>query len=275
MAHGDRIFIPYAQVRPSGLLIYAAPDPPFDRRANKFGTAKAYSGQVSSGAAKRIRKTINVFLMKSPVQHIVNPVTMRPIHFRLTFATLTISSKDLIDHREAYKKGLEPMLLRIRRNVGGLYIWKAELQQRGQIHWHLTLNKFVHLTWLRDEWNNIQSKAGWLDGFRAEFGHSSPNSTDIHAVWKVNRIDLYLAKYLAKNDPKARINGKVWGCSQELQKARYFEFMVDSTEGQWIDDKVRNGEAGEIRLPHCTVIDSGGVVMVPPNQMQEFDKWRR
>jgi hypothetical protein len=273
----DRYFIQCAQVRPSGLLVYGRPDPPYQHKANKeFREAKTYSGNMKRGSIRRIRKTINVFLLKSPTQEILNPVSKKKIRFRLTFATITISDARLIDHKEAYKLGLKPLLRWLRREVGGLYIWKAELQKRGQVHWHITLNRFLHYKDLRDEWNRLQRSAGWLEGYEARTGHTDANSTDIRAVAKIERIDLYLAKYMAKDDPAAVINGKVWGCSQELQKARYYEFEMDWEELDWLKGLEAAKLTKVVQLEHCTVISNNQKgLLVPPRKREEFEAWQR
>lgn len=271
----ERLFYEVAQVRPSGLIVYTACDPPPDHSRNKILKTNTYTGRVTKGAEKRIRQTINIFLLKSEQRTIYNPVIQCHQPFRLAFATLTISAKDMINHREAYKKGLEPMLRKIRREIGGLYVWKAELQERGQIHWHITINQFVHFQWLKDSWNNIQSKAGWLTGYIDEHGHMNANSTDIHAVWKVKRIDLYLSKYMAKSDPTKAIKGKVWGCSQELMGAKYYSFAITPIEATSIDQYIEEGATLK-RTAKCAIISSTEKqgLLIPANHRQPYKNWK-
>ena len=95
------------------------------------------------------------------------------------------------------------------------YIWRAETQKNGNIHFHITLNKFIYAKDLRDAWNRVLGKSDMIikyqakfsnmsfeeyKAYRLKFGKSkdkdirkafdfgissnwlSPNTTDIHAV---------------------------------------------------------------------------------------------
>lgn len=213
----------FTQVRSHGILRYCVTHPRPERRYKEF-TAKTYSGQVTSHAARRIKKTIDLFLQLSPEQWITNPATGRRMKFRLSFITLTISSKKIIGSKEGYEKLLAPFLRWLRAQGKCSYVWKGELQQRGQPHWHITSNIAIHHTRIRDAWNNLQSKQGLLDEYFAEHGHRRAPSTEIQAVHNLKRIDLYLAKYISKAQSVQGWQGKTWSCSDNLKRAKHFSF---------------------------------------------------
>lgn len=79
------------------------------------------------------------------------------------------------------------------------YVWKAELQQRGQPHFHIIIPDMIHYKEVRDKWNELQREAGYLDEYAKEHGHFKPNSTDTRAVTKKNSMAAYIVKELAKN----------------------------------------------------------------------------
>lgn len=247
------VYIPALQVRSHSLVLYHYPADPLTHKRAEL-TAKTYTGGMSAGGIRRIRCAVDVLLQRSPQKCVWNPITMRPCYFRLTFLTLTLSGVALVDHREAYRLGLGPFLDWLRRRGCRSYIWKAELQARGQIHYHVTTNQFIRYDEVRNEWNRLQGKAGWLDDFRVRFRHSNPNSTDIHAVQKVQRLDLYLAKYIAKSTG-GKITGKVWGCSSDLAGAKRWACDLDVTEEKAIDRAVLQG-AKVIPLERCRIIDT-------------------
>jgi len=255
-------WIPAMQVRCHSVLIYCYPDRPLTHK-RKLPTA-TYTGMVSGSTAKRIRRTVDIFLQKSPSKTVWNPITQRPNTFRLTFLTLTLSAKELIPHKEVYKKGLSPFLDWLRRRNVKSYLWKAELQKRGQVHYHITINQFLRYDAVRDEWNKIQRRAGWLDDFHRTNGHWKPNSTDIHAVQKIDRIDLYLAKYIAKADANGKIDGKVWGCSSNLMGAKYWSADLSQFTINSLENSVQSGGVKRIKLEHCTIFDT-------PNPTQHLD----
>lgn len=188
------------QVRHRSILLYNLPTKQLSYQRNILNY-KTYSGTATNHAAKRIRKAVDLLCQLSPPVCIYNPVTQRHIMHTLSFVTLTISSKEQhLTAAEGYKLALAPWLLRMRRKAKlNTYIWKAEFQKNGQLHYHVTTPSFIHYSLIRDEWNNVLRKAGLLSQWKGKDG-KQPNSTDVHAVYKVKNIQAYLSKYLAKGN---------------------------------------------------------------------------
>lgn len=269
----ERAYIPHYQVRNHSVILYGIPDPPYDHK--RTTTAKKYTGNMTASTAKRIRRTVDIMLQRSPLQTVWNPITQRVNTFRLTFVTLTISARRLIDPRDCYRFGLAKFLDWMRKTGSNTYIWKAELQARGQVHYHITTNTFIRYDYIKNRWNAIQRAAGWLNEYHAEKGHWSPNSTDIHAVSKVNRIDLYLAKYLAKSPGQGFGKGKVWGCSQDLQGARYFSDELSTTTEANLNAICQKGSTKVIKTDHCTIIDTPRpFAALSPTELAAYKVWR-
>jgi hypothetical protein len=269
----NSVYIPAVQVRSHSLVLYAYACPPLPHKRADF-VAPTYTGTVTASTMRRIRRTVDVLLQWSPAKTVWNPITLGPCTFRLTFLTLTISATELICHRAAYREGLGPFLDWLRRKGVDHYIWKAELQARGQIHYHITCNRFIRYDEVRNEWNRLQGKAGWLNGFRAKHRHSNPNSTDIHAVSRVQRLDLYLSKYIAKADKTGKIQGKVWGCSRSLMAAKPFSVDRDVTEDQAIEVAVRQRLAQVLKFDNCSIVDTATpVTLLTQNHQAQYYAW--
>lgn len=227
------------QIRGSYGLIYT--DMSYlDRRGRKSNlinlkNSKTYSGKVSGHASKRIKKTISCFVQKSKEQIIFNPIIQKHQPFTLSFITLTIPDLTTNNQSFYYKHCLKPFLriLSERYDIKD-YIWKAELQARGSIHYHLTLNRFLSFGSIRAEWNKIIDKAGLMSSYKLEYKNSDPNSIDVHSVKNIANIEAYLAKYISKVEKgKAALIGKVWGCSSSLQGIKYFsEVITGAIHGQ-------------------------------------------
>lgn len=214
---------------------------------NNFRGKKTYSGEVSHSAAKRIARTVGVFVQKSPTRVIFNDVLQKKVRFKLSFLTLTVP--DLTDNNasEYYRILLKPFLRYIKNRFGVTdYIWKAEIQSRGSIHYHLTLNQFIPYTFILDKWNELLDANNLMENFKLKYGHNNPNSIDIHSVRNISNIEAYLVKYISKGDKNGyTFRGKVWGCSESLQKAKYY--------ADWLNDKAKENID--------TLIDKGGVVL--------------
>jgi len=230
--------------------------------ANRKIGFPSYTGQVTYGAKKRIQKAIDIFLQKAPQRIIYNPVTGYNQPFQLNFVTLTVSSHKNIDINEGYKNLMKPFLRKLRATGPLSYIWKAEFQERGQLHYHVTTNTFIHWSTLRNTWNNLQRKHRYLDDFASKTGHFDANSTDVHAVYKINDLASYLSKYMSKpvydqskKDQKGKpllANGKIWDCSTDLKQQRFSFELTNHTELA-LKEAVKRKEVTIVPLEYCTI----------------------
>lgn len=197
---------------------------------NNFKEEKTYKGAVTLHTKKRIERAVSLLLQKSKEHKIYNPITEKEEMFRINFITLTIhdTSKNYTAS-ETYKMLLKPFLqwLTKTQKVSD-YIWKAELQKRGQIHYHITTNKWIHYQLIKDKWNNLMRQNNMLVEYFKKFKTYNPNSTDIHKVYKIKNIEAYLCKYLSKKESdKNSTIGKIWDCSKSLKGKKYFTAIFD------------------------------------------------
>jgi hypothetical protein len=195
-------------------------DNTYPRNAHTIREKKTYSGEMTIHSKKRIARAIHTLLLSSPIHDIYNPVANVYHPFKINFITLTIPNKD-VDHTYARQTSLQPFIrwMREKHNVKS-YVWKAELQERGTIHYHITTNKFILYTEIRNHWNSLLNKNGLLSDYFKRYHNTNPNSTDVHSVYNLKDIANYLIKYVSKNG--SRINGKVWDCSLNLKSNKYF-----------------------------------------------------
>jgi len=227
-------FISMNSMRSDGIISYAKfvgeRRPRNKTTFDKYDKYAKYTGVMSGTARKNIQKAIDILLQISPEIMLYNPVSCSYHQFKINFITLTISDAKNTTHHDAYSKCLAPFLRWIRSKGATAYIWKAELQHRGQIHYHITTNKFIHYKEIRLIWNKFQKRAGYLEVYGLKFKHFNPNSTDVHSVTKIRNIKNYLGKYLSKevskNEAIKNIKGKVWDCSKNL-KVGYYEKELD------------------------------------------------
>ena len=215
-----------------------------------------YSGRMTRQAQKRMTRSITLLSQISKAKWLVNPVTGHMIHFKLSLITLTISATTIIEPKEAYKKLMVPFLNWLRYTIGCKnYVWKAELQLRGQLHYHLIINKFIDYRVLRAKWNKLQSDNGYLREYVSKTKKLDPNSIDIKKIHNEKQVSKYCIKYMAKGEAinllkdklKAeqdfqykkisleelnqvieifeagtpKIDGKLWDCSENLNE-KYF-----------------------------------------------------
>ena len=239
---------------------------------------------MSTGANKRIRKAIDILLQKAPSKRIYNPVTYKMQPFTINFITLTVSSHRNISINEGYRNLLKPYLRKLRKSGSISYIWKAEYQKRGQLHYHLTTNSFVHWQDIRNTWNNLQRKGRYLDDYALKYGHFDANSTDVHSVYKIRDIAAYLGKYMSKpvvnhhkTAPGTKVKyekGKIWDCSKDLKLPQY-SFVPDNRIIDEINYQVGNGSIKKIELDHCVIFKKKNPAsLLSPLESSFYDLWK-
>ena len=228
---------------------------------------KAYSGQMTTGARKRITKAVNLLTMIATPKRIYNEVLQREVTHRLSFITLTISENTRnLTAKEAYKTLLEKFLLWMKRTKGVKhYIWKAELQNRGQIHYHITTTSFLNWKEIRQKWNRLQIEAGLLEDFYARYGHNDPNSTDVHEVYTKKDLTSYLIKYVSKAGGKEdKTTGKLWDCSESLKDNNYPDYEFTDQQQRFLEALIITKCLYSKGKDHCTIIKIPGH---PTNEM--------
>lgn len=218
------LYLPVIQLRNSEVIFFdqwQGPRSNHKRNITGFQGSK-YQGNITNHSRKNLQKALSILIQITPIRWIYNPVTQKNILFKLNFVTLTLPPDRLVSAKEATKTCLEPTLRRMRSLGMKHYVWKAELQKTGQIHYHIATDNFIHYAELNKTWNKNAKKAGYLDGYARRTGHFLPNSTDVHAVTKLSDVEGYMSKYLMKGVGATGTKGKIWDCNTELKNARYF-----------------------------------------------------
>jgi hypothetical protein len=120
----------------------------------------------------------------------------------------------------------------------------------------------MHFEKLRNSWNEVQNRLGYIDQFEKKHGHRNPNSTDVHSLRKVKNLAAYFIKYMTKSQrtiensvpqcPWAKatykgknskqkfeymrlmpleffkIDGKLWDCSLSLKTKQNCEMILET-----------------------------------------------
>lgn len=270
--------VPRIQIRHKSVVVYYEPLYWKCRRNNrKTWITKdlhktAYSGKVTQGVRKRMTKAVNLLLQTIAPKWVENSETGKWHYHKLSFITLKITNAESVTAREAYDTCFNHFMDWMTRTAGvKLYVWKIEMEKRGQIHYHITTPTFIPWQHIRAAWNNLLRKAGYLDQYAEANGHFDANSTDIHEVNDVTDLARYIIKAFSesveaadkmkegkkgksKTDIAAEMTkdvqnetatvGKIWGCSELLSAAHYVSFYMDQRHEDIIlqfkiDGKVR------------------------------------
>jgi hypothetical protein len=269
--HNSSVYVGWRnlQIRNSSLCEYfefaEKPNRSKKQIDTKKNLTKTYSGEVSKLSKKNISRALQLLLQSSPLKYYDNPITGKRNSHRLTFITLTFPCNNLVLLSEEYTKSLKPFLRWLKEvKKCDDYIWKAEYQKRGQLHYHITTNQFIRHDEIRSKWNSIMHKNNYLIDYFNKTGHYNAPSTDIAAVKKIDDIESYLIKYMMKevkceNDEvnndlmRPSCKGKIFGSSERLRGKKYYTIInVNENIEKIIDSQIQAGNLTELdNIEHC------------------------
>lgn len=264
------------------------------------------SVNLSRSSIRNIKDSImSMYVLSSP--RTIKISSKKNIYnFRQSFITLTLPSTQI--HTDVEIKVCLDRFLTILRNNFKInnYVWKAELQKNENIHFHLTIDKYISYNALRYYWNQSINRLGYVDrysdkmqklsikdysilrqksinevknvymrGVRSNW--STPNSVDVKSVRNNNDVSVYLSKYFAKSDDNnidenRIVNfGRVWSRSQSLSRLRYRNKIDYNEIKDYIDKLILLKKATyTVIYDYCTVIYLK-LSLIPKKMLNQFN----
>lgn len=245
----------------------------------KNNTFKKYTGEISKQSKIKLKYAISLLIYKSKWKTVLNPTTQKYYKFKINFITLTLPSpQNNISDKEIKNKYLNNFLIQLKKKYGVIdYVWKAETQENGNIHFHITTNQYIEHEKIKNLWNKILYPSGLIEEYYKKHNNRNPNSTDIHSVKNIQHIQSYLIKYFTKNENNRRkIDGKIWDCSNTLNYCN--RFIVDNSDNNTEISNfiIENYSNYAIQKDYCTIykitfndlLKSGNT-----NIITKFNKW--
>lgn len=233
----DRVYSTSLQVHPEQITLYTyqvagkKPTRHLTTYLTNFAQNK-HDGNVSKTATKKISRALDYMLFLAKPKTIPEGYRGAGLKFRISFITLTLPAKQIHTDREIIHTILQPTLDTFRKKYKiKNYIWRAEKQKNGNLHFHIILDKFIPYQELRSLWNKNLQILGYVSAYRAEqlewhkndfrlrknllkfwdetrqqeaylkgtqCNWNNPNTTDVHSTKKVRNLKKYLCKYLTK-----------------------------------------------------------------------------
>ena len=269
------------QYRPDGLLLYnraGAKPGEVCRKDMQQVAAARFRGVLSPGAAKNMNRAFDNLLTASRRGQVYNRYIRKAVNFQLNMITLTIPDNVKVTTKFANNRLLKLFLQRLERHSLAtykkpvLYKWKLELQQRGQIHWHIITNRWVSKEWVQMTWTALLWDSGLMrDYFKATGSKVARAATRIEAVKKNTAAEMrsyLLKKYVKKSvvsnkdgsltpdqveELLQRVDGYVWGCSRTL-RARYPTLIVDAQTYWLVKDYMTAPDAKFYASEFCAIL---------------------
>lgn len=186
-------------------------------------------GQLSVKSLSKLKNSVNWLLAAARYKAIYSKREQKSFWFKVNFITLTIPpQKNAVVDEKKFQKCLNTFLV-YSRKMKQLhnYVWKVEAHEDKRLHIHITTDIFFHYRDLRTVWNRILQRENLLQEHFSKFQNYDPNSTDVHAVYKVRNVASYICGYMQKkpNLPEG-FKGRIWSASYSLsQKNKCYAYL--------------------------------------------------
>jgi len=215
---------------------------PSPRATPKENTRKE---TLSKKSQSRIKNYVNLLLATSIEKEIYSRKENKRFKYKIGFATVTIPPDFVLPDKEIHRTIFKPFI-RVLQDKYQLaeYIWKAETQDNGKLHYHITVNQWLHWYIINREWRKQIQKHGY------NYGNEKRKraATEIHSVHKVKNLGAYLCKYLSKNDTWKKNTPK-----EIIKKYQKMEFEKQNTEEIKKENQQYLKRIPEIKLWDCAV----------------------
>jgi hypothetical protein len=290
----DYVSIPMLTIHPSKINIYNEPlnrtyHNKEHKRFNLSGVDKSHHDKVSMHARRKISKAIEYLIFMARAKTLPNTFHGKAFTFRIAFVTLTLPSSQIHSDNVIKEKCLNQFLIECHRrwHVKN-YLWRAEKQGNGNIHFHVLVDKFIPWNELRSTWNRITNKLGYVDRYRDQMRDfhnggfklrndllatwayknqikayqegkandwNNPNSTDIHSIKKVSNIQKYITKYATKESQTSGLVGRLWGCNFELSDIKGAQLIRDGRISDELNTFISQNNPRIYESDHFSVIE--------------------
>lgn len=207
---------------------------------------------------------LNWMLLFADKKRVYEKKTKKTFSFRLAFNTLTIPYPQRHDDSYIKEHMLQPYLYWLTRYYQASYVWKAETQLNGTIHFHITIDTFVHWRSIRAKWNKILQKHGYVKMYQDGTNDKGDAATQIKAIKNERGLAACIGGYLTKGSIEEKehelskkklqekikvaieklsgvsqnienrmhytrfVDGRLWGCSESLSKIDCFTSELDT-----------------------------------------------
>lgn len=130
-----------------------------------------------------------------------NGIERHNFSFRLAMVTLTLSGTQSHTDEHIKEHMLQPFLLWLWRKSKANYVWKAETQLNGNIHFHITIDSFIHWEGVALKWMHLLNNNGYpVRKFpNGSFDSRNDSSTQIKAIRNEEGFAKICGGYLTKN----------------------------------------------------------------------------
>lgn len=140
--------------------------PNYHKIDNKKGENKHQHG-ISKGAARKIKAALNMLVYIADDKPLYPNDKDCKLFFKVNTITLTLPAKQIHTDEQIKSLILDPFIKSCKYHFSmSNYFWKAEVQENGNIHFHLETDCYMDKDKLRHLWNHQLNRYGIIDAYR-------------------------------------------------------------------------------------------------------------
>ena len=167
-------FEPCFSLGPNTISFYQVPIPdqfnPKKRNVQqKFDLSETNNfDSLSNASIRKLVNYINWFCEQAKFKSLQKDGFRKGIFYKLGFLTLDLPFQQHHDDVTIKHDLLNQFIVEIKNKwFVKNYIWRAEKQNNGNIHFHIIIDRFVDYSWIRNTWNRICDKLDYVQLFAA------------------------------------------------------------------------------------------------------------
>jgi hypothetical protein len=188
------------------------------------------TGTMSRGARSCFMRAMSYLALIAKEKTVFNSEKNYHFKFRQSFITLTLPSKQM--HSDNYVKQniLNQFIDALQKRYPSLsYVWRAEKQGNGNIHFHLLTDHFIPRHHINYRWRKVLWHHGYMQKFYDKHPTKEAPAAEIRKVRNDAELSMYMRKYLIKGLSRLtvpEIHAKIDSCKNRLLSATGYDAVT-------------------------------------------------
>jgi hypothetical protein len=203
---------------------------------------KKIGGNINTVARRKIERRFEAWyeMLKIYNSYLTKYDAKRKLKFVLI--TLTLPVEQFHSDKYLKLKLLKPFIKKIELDYQAhRWMWRAEKQKNGNIHFHIAIDKYIDKNILNDIYLHYLKSLGYLQIYQQSHPGQNPPALNVTGQKHMYNPVSYLTKYLSKNAGYDCVDGANWRMSNMLVNMKPFQFYdIDNFENrlrQLVDSK--------------------------------------
>jgi hypothetical protein len=205
----------------------------FEYDYSKLGSIHI-KGIIQKPGIRKIQKRLDVWQKAMNVYNSNLAPGRQAEKKQFVMITLTLPAKQKDTDEMVKLKILKPFIQSLIRYYHiQNWIWKAEKQINGNIHFHVVIDQYIPYAVLYSIHQSNLTRTGYITDFEKRNKGTKAPHTCVTGQKNMKSPINYILKYITKNESKEKVTGCLWRCSRTLIDLK--EFVVYPTYEELIN----------------------------------------